>query len=208
MNTIKLKGIIRNIQYSHTINDVEYDKAELVVKRDDGEDDVLSLRFKKFSNVYTEDQEVELIGNMRSYSHKLPNGKNKVDIYVFTYFDIPEEMNTTNQFEITGRICKIDPLHTTRSGKHNIHFIVANNIMSKDGKQKINNYIPMVAWGNTARFVSSLNVSDVVTVQGQLHSRTYKKTNSDGELEILTAHEGVVNDITFENTDHQSINVA
>lgn len=208
MNTIKLKGVIRNIQYSHTINDVEYDKAQLVVKREDGEDDVLSLRFKKFSNIYAEDQEVELTGNLRSYSHKLSNGKNKVDIYVFTYFDVPDEMDSNNSFEITGRICKIDPLHTTRSGKHNIHFIVANNIISKDGKQKMNNYIPMVAWGNTARFVSSLNVSDIVTVTGQLHSRTYTKTNESGELEIMTAHEGVVTDITFENAEHQNIDVA
>lgn len=195
MNNIILKGVIRNIEYSHTINETEYDKADLIVKRDDGSEDVISLRFKKFSNPYQEDQEIELVGNIRSYSRKLENGKNKVDIYVFTYFDVPtadDDGNIpVNQFEIQGRICKIDPLHTTKNGKHNIHFILANNIHSGDGKQKINNYIPIVCWGNLAKEVQNYNVSDVVTVRGQLHSRTYKKVHEDGEVEILMAHEGV-----------------
>lgn len=104
MNNIILKGVIRNIEYSHTINETEYDKADLIVKRDDGSEDVISLRFKKFSNPYQEDQEIELVGNIRSYSRKLENGKNKVDIYVFTYFDVPtadDDGNIpVNQFEI------------------------------------------------------------------------------------------------------------
>lgn len=194
MNKITLKGILRNIGYSHTINDTEYDKADLIVKRDDGSEDVISLRFKKFSNPYQEDQEVELVGNVRSYSRKLDNGKNKVDIYVFTYFDVPEEDDTeapVNSFEIKGRICKIDSLHTTQNGKHNIHFILANNIHSSDGKQKINNYIPIVCWGKVAKEVQNYQVSDIVTVKGQLHSRTYKKLQDDGDIEIMMAHEGI-----------------
>ena len=36
-----------------------------------------------------------------------------------------------------------------------------------------------------------MHVSDKITLRGQLHSRTYKKVQEDGELQILTAHEGV-----------------
>ena len=54
MNQIKLKGVLRNIEYSHTINGTDYQKAELVVKRPDGDDDVLSLRFKQYSNKPTQ----------------------------------------------------------------------------------------------------------------------------------------------------------
>ena len=53
MNTITLKGFLRNIQYSHTINGVEYNKAELIVPNDTSEDDILSIRFKKFSKTYS-----------------------------------------------------------------------------------------------------------------------------------------------------------
>ena len=46
MNKINVKGLIRNIQPSHVIKDIEYNKADLVVTRKDGKEDVLNLRFK------------------------------------------------------------------------------------------------------------------------------------------------------------------
>lgn len=199
MNKICLKGKIRNIQYSHEIKGIEYDKAELVVeKKGSAEPDVLPLCFKKFTNIYTDDQVVELEGNIRSYSHQTDN-KNKVDIYVFTYFNIPEncEEEIVNDVEIDGRVCKVDELRTTRNGKQNFHFILANNIISNDGKQKLNNYIPCVCWGKLALEYCNLQINDVVKLKGQLHSRLYKKQN-DGEVEIKTAYELVVREIEHE----------
>ena len=89
MNSIKLKGIITNIEPSHTIQGIEFNKANLIVKRNDGKEDSLNIRFKKFSNPYSDNQEVTLSGNLRSYSTRLEDGKNKVELYVFTYFDQP-----------------------------------------------------------------------------------------------------------------------
>ena len=48
-----------------------------------------------------------------------------------------------------------------------------------------------MCWGNLAKEVQNYKVSDVLTVRGQLHSRTYKKFHEDYEVEILMAHEGV-----------------
>ena len=79
MNKINVKGLIRNIQPSHVIKDIEYNKADLVVTRKDGKEDVLNLRFKKFSNPYKDNQEISILGNVRSYSKQLENGKNKVE---------------------------------------------------------------------------------------------------------------------------------
>ena len=196
MNEIKLRGFLRNTEYSHSINQTNYYKADLIVSRNDGKEDILNLRFKQFSNPYPDNTEIELTGNIRSFSHVEDNGKNKVTIYVFTYFDVPktsdEDQDVINEFEIDGRICKIDKLHVTNNGKENIHFILANNIISQEKNQKLNNYIPMVAWGKYARGIEKLNVSDKIKVKGQLHSRTYKKELPDGEIEFRTAHEGVV----------------
>ena len=199
MNEVILKGQIRDITSSHIINGVEYDKANLITIRNDGKEDILSLKFKRFSNVYSDGDNIELVGNLRSYSRKLDENKSKVDLYVFTYFDTPSTdlenyADITNQVIIDGRICKVDELRTTRNGKNNIHFILANNIISLD--QKLNNYIPAVAWGRLAFELNDLHVSDQVKIKGQLHSRTYKKILPDGELEIRTAHELVVNDLT------------
>ena len=90
MNTIRVKGVLRNIQDSHIINGIEFSKAHIIVPREDGTEDVLNIRFKKFSNPYKEDQTISLSGNVRSYSSKLSSGKNKVELYVFTYFDQPD----------------------------------------------------------------------------------------------------------------------
>lgn len=196
MNEIVLKGIIRNIQYSHSVGNIEYDKAELIVKRADGKEDVISLKFKKYSNRYQENDYVELVGNVRSYSQKLDNGKNKVEIYVFTYFDLPIDYpdNITNQFMIQGRVCKTNPLHITQSGKQNLQFILANNIIT-DNSKKLNNYIPIVCWSRNAEIASDLKIDDEVLVKGELHSRTYTKNFEDGHSEIKVATEGIMLDL-------------
>lgn len=193
MNEIILKGIIRNIQDSHVINNVEYCKADLVVKNNHSKnDDVIQLKFKKFTNKYKENDFAEIYGNVRSFSQKLDN-KNKVDIYVFTYQDLFEtDVETNNTLFLDGRICKKDILRTTKSGKNNFHFILANNIISEKSGQKVNSYIPCVAWGKLAIEMSELNVNDKIEICGELHSREYKKQLEDGELEIKVAHEVVV----------------
>jgi hypothetical protein len=203
MNDVYLKGLIKNIQPSHSIEDVEYNKADFIVKRQDGKEDILNLRFKKYSLPYKEDQEIELVGNIRSYSKKVGD-KNKIDIYVFTYFDKPEIIENVdngqtdvknNVVTIDGRICKIDGLRKTQAGKRNIHFILANNLCLKDTDKKLNSYIPCVAWGKLAKEISELSVNDKVKLIGELHSREYKKKLSEDDFEIRVAHEFVVNSI-------------
>lgn len=201
MNKINLKGVIEDINYSHTINGVEYNKAKFVVNSEPGKEDVISLCFKKFSNPYSEGTHIEISGNVRSFSQPTGNGKNKVSIYVFTYFDSPEISEIPeflNELEIDGRICKIDELRSTPSGKQNVHFILANNILSSDGKQKLNNYLPCVAWGKLAQEMSELKVSDKIVIKGQLHSRTYKKTMENGEVEFKVAHEILISEFAKE----------
>lgn len=199
MNEVILKGIIRDIQYSHSINNIEYDQANLVVIRNDGYEDIVPLKFKKFSNKYKDGDLVELVGNLRSHSYKVDD-KNKVELYCFTYFDTPETnidfTDISNSVEIDGRICKIEELRTTKSGKNNLHFILANNIISSSGNQKLNNYIPTVVWGKLAVDCSTLQVSDYVKIKGQLHSRVYKKIYPEtNEMVIKIAHELVVKEL-------------
>mgnify|MGYP003311893088 CR=1 FL=1 len=87
MNEIIVKGIIKDIQYSHNIGEIEYNKANLLVKRDDGTEDVLTVKFKKFSNKYKENDLVELRGNIRSFSCK-ENDKNKIEEEKRAFFNV------------------------------------------------------------------------------------------------------------------------
>lgn len=193
MNEIILRGIVRNIRPSHTVNDIEYYQADIVTQRKDKKEDSVIIKFKKHINKYKELDKVELVGNIRSYTEQLENGKNKVYIYVFTYQDYPtsisEEVdNLNNIFTVDGRICKINELRTTSNGKKNIHFILANNIFTGNG-QKINNYLPVTCWGNLAKQISQMNVNDKITIKGELHSRTYHKLNSNNEKEYNVTYE-------------------
>jgi len=200
MNEIILKGMIRDIEYSHTIGDIEYNKANLIVPKINGEEDVLPLRFKKFSNKYTENQQVELIGNVRTFSEKRPDGTNKVQLYVFTYFDIPDHTgeDVCNKLTIDGRICKMNQLQMSKNGKQSLHFILANNIYASEGKQKLNTYLPVTAFGKIANELTSMQVSDKIMISGRLNSRMYKKVLPDGEAEWMVAYEAVVQKFTKE----------
>lgn len=200
MNEIKLKGYIRDIKPSHSINDIEYDKANLIVPRDNGIEDVINLRFKRFSNTYKENQEIEFVGNVRSYSQHIDENKNKVDIYVFTYFDKPtEELTNTNDFTVDGRICKLDEPRVVASGKKNIHFILANNLEFGEYGQKLNSYLPCIAWGKLVKQIKEMHVNDKVKLHGRLQSREYKKYYSDNEFDIKVAHEIYVDSIELIN---------
>lgn len=197
MNQIILKGFIRNIEYSHNIQDIEFCKAELISQQDNGKENLINLKFKRFSNPYKNGDEISLVGNVRTYSQKLEN-RNKVDVYVFTYFDKPdEEIQSNNYIELDGRICKKGDLRKTLAGKDVIDFIIANNLKSET--QSLNCYIPCVAWGKQAKEIAKKGIGDRLYIAGQLQSREYKKKISSDDFEVRIAHEINITNIFNEN---------
>ena len=192
MNQITLRGLIKNIEYSHEVNGIQYNKADLIVQNLKGTEDLIDLKFKNMKNIPNNNQFISLNGTIRSFSEQLANNKNKVSIYVFTYFDKPLVQLSQNAVTIDGRICKIDNIKTFNSGKQCVHAILANNLFVADNSIKINNYIPIVFWGNLASIATELKINDKLLISGYLHSRTYTKINKEGNLEIKTAHEVIV----------------
>lgn len=190
MNDVILSGVIRQIEYSHTVNGVVYDKAQLIVKNSNGLESVINLKFKRLSNQYSENEFISLIGNVRTYSSNI-NGKNHVEVYVFTYFDTPpvEFDGLVNFVQLDGRICKIDDLRILSNGKRYLHFILANNIATSSSK--FNSYLPCVAWGSVAEGLSNYKVGDEISIIAELRSREYKKYVEDA-VELHVAHELLV----------------
>lgn len=191
MNEIILKGQLKNITYSHTIDNIDYSRATLLCKRSNSnKEDSINIKFKSFSNPHNDGDIIRLKGNLRSFSEKINNDKNKVTLYVFTYFDDPGELNTSdNIVNMTGRICKLNNLRTSKNGKHNIHFIIANNLLYNNDTKRLNSYIPCIAWGTLAKEIEKLSVNTKISVQGELHSREHKKIHENGEVEFRVAHE-------------------
>lgn len=196
MNEILLRGYLRDIDFSHYQGDIEYEKANLICPRLGGkEEDIISLRYKKYANKYKEGDFIELKGNIRSYSCKVADKYNahNVQIYVFTYFDEPEEVSN-NKLTLDGRICKIEELRQSKYGVPYVHFILANNIFTNDGK-KINSYIPCICYSDNALKIISLGVSSKIEITGEFHSHTYKKVCENNEIEFRVAHEVTVKNI-------------
>lgn len=196
MNEIKLRGTLKNIRPSHKIGDVEYNKAELLVPRSTGQEDLIDIKFKKFSNTNAENDVVSLVGNVRTFTEQVEN-KNRVQHYVFTYFDVPsEEDEFLNVVELDGRICKLGELTTLNNQKQLVRFILANNITK--GNSTLTSYIHCVAFGVTARKLSDCKVNDKLVITGKMHSREYKKfIDNEGNFEIRIAHEIFVKDFSY-----------
>jgi len=167
MNNVILKGIPRDIRYSHTIDNVDYYQCNFYVTDPNrgNKSDVIIVKFKQFSNRFVEGEETEFFGNIRSYTVK-NNGKNKVTIYVFTYQDIFDNVdNDFNYLELDGRICKTDVLwKNEKTGKHSYHFTLANNIYAEGSK--INSYISCVVYGKLAVEMSKLQVNQKISLTG------------------------------------------
>ena len=177
MNKIQLQGILKDIEYSHIVGDIEYFKANLICNQN-GKDIIIPIKFKRFCNKYNEGDFISLTGNIRTYSVKGENGKVHVNPYIFTYFDIPEEDNQVNLLSLDGNICKKGDLRKTKTGLDVLDFVLANNI--KSNNQVFNTYVPVVAWGKQAKEISKLNIGDYLNIEGHFSSRTYKKQNEDG----------------------------
>ena len=204
MNEIVLQGRLTNVRPSHTTGNIEYYAANLICNRETiPKDDNIDIIFKKLCYPYadTNVDNVTIVGNVRSFSERVGD-KNNVSIYVFTYFDRPTEMyeNESNHFEINGRICKKDSMYVSQKGKRSIHFILANNLVSRSNTTKLNSYLPCAAWGDTADEVDKFSVGDHVKITGELHSREYKK-QVDGELQIRVAHELYITSIQKDEHD-------
>ena len=191
MNNIILRGLVKNINFSHIINNTVYDSADICVQNNSKEDNI-KLIFKRCIEQPLDGDMVSLTGAVRSHTQHLENNKNKVNIYVLTYFDCPVDWSVTNRVELDGRICNLDQLRITKNGKTNFHCTLANNIYIPEQNLKINNYLPLVFWSKLAEHASSLKINDQIKLTGQLHSRIYTKTLENGEKEIRTAHEIVV----------------
>lgn len=195
MNEIILRGIIHNIEFSHKIKTTDFYKAIIEVPYGDDSSDFVTIKFKQQYNTYKEGDYVELKGNLRSYSYK-QDGRNKVSIYVFTYFDKPETEGEDNAFEIDGRVCKVNNLYTTKSGEYSLQFILANNLYDESRGLKFNSYLPVVCWGEDAVILSdSLKVNDQIKVKGRIHSRAYTKV-IDGVENVFEVQELIASGIT------------
>ena len=141
-------------------------------------------------------------GQFRSYN-KLEDGKSRLMLTVFVreVCDFEEDMNP-NVIEITGYICK-EPIYRTTPFNREICdvLIAVNRAYNKS------DYLPCIAWGRNAKFVSELAVGTKVALVGRIQSREYQKHTENGEILNKTAYEVSINKIQLDIEDGQITNI-
>ena len=112
-----------------------------------------------------------------------------------------DENINPNQIEITGYVCK-EPIYRTTPFKREIAdvLIAVNRSFNKS------DYLPCIAWGRNAKYVSTLNVGDKLEMVGRIQSRVYQKRIDENTVEEKVAYEISLNKI-IKSDNQNDLNV-
>lgn len=193
-NMVILKGQIASKPvFSHSCMGETFEEVIIKVPRLSAECDYIPLTVSsRLSGSLELGQMIGVVGNFRSYN-KLVDGKSKLLLTVFVRsFVNPDEIENSNQINITGYICKEPIYRTTPFGREITDCLIAVN----RGYNK-SDYLPCIAWGRNAIFVSNLPVGEKIELSGRIQSREYQKRISDTNIETRTAYEVSISSIAL-----------
>ncbi len=135
-------------------------------------------------------RELAVSGQFRSYN-KFVDGKSKLMLTVFVREILePKPEQNCNIIELTGYICK-EPVYRTTPFKREI----CDVLLAVNRAYNKSDYLPCIAWGRNARFVSGLAVGDKLYLTGRIQSRTYQKRIEDN-VETRIAYEVSVSKVS------------
>lgn len=91
---------------------------------------------------------------------------------------------SNNQIFLNGYICKEPIYRKTPLGRD-----IADLLLAVNRPYGKSDYIPCIAWGRNASYVSTLNVGEHIILLGRVQSRKYQKKRNEIEVEERTAYE-------------------
>ncbi len=185
-NAVNLCGTLAGRPvFSHNSKNEEFYTFPLEIVRLSGNADIINIIADKRlldSAEIGDGDFVEISGEMRSYNNKSGEGR-KLIISVLAKKIAITDGEDENSVALHGTLCKLPTLRRTPMGRQICDMMLAVN--RRYGKS---DYIPCIAWGQTAVDVSELSVGDRIRLEGRLQSRKYIKTEN-GESTERTAYE-------------------
>ncbi len=197
-NKVYLCGIVASEpQFSHEIYGERFYEINLDVRRLSGQGDVIPItiseRLFKDNNL-TLGRTIALKGQFRSYN-KLIDGHSKLMLTVFVRELCKENPSySTNIIELSGYVCK-DPVYRTTPFKREI----CDVLLAVNRAYNKSDYLPCIAWGRNARYVSELAVGEKVFITGRIQSREYQKRIDETTVETKTAFEISVSQVSTDD---------
>ncbi len=196
-NKLTLTGTILEVpEFSHEVFGEGFYETKLQVTRLSEQVDILPITISErliIENDITVGDEVSLQGQFRSYN-KMVDDRSRLMLTVFVRDIVSKEACvSSNEIEISGYICK-EPIYRTTPFKREI----CDMLLAVNRAYNKSDYIPCITWGRNARYIKNMPVGTKITVHGRIQSRTYQKTNQEGEISSRTAYEVSVSKITAE----------
>lgn len=193
-NAVNLCGTLAGRPvFSHNSRNEEFYTFPLEIVRLSGNADVINIiadkRLLESAEIGDGDF-VEVSGEVRSYNNKSGEGR-KLVISVLAKHLAVTDGEDENSVVLHGTLCKEPVLRRTPMGR-----MICDMMLAVNRKYGKSDYIPCIAWGQTAAEVSELSVGDRIRIEGRLQSRKYIKTEN-GETYERTAYE--VSAINIEN---------
>ena len=198
-NQVNVYGeVVSTFSYSHEVYGEGFYMLQLSVKRLSKVYDIIPLMISERLIDVTKDYRgcyLEASGQFRSYNrHEGTRNRLVLSVFVreYHFMEAFTDYTKTNQIMLDGYICKPPVYRKTPLGREIADLLVAvNRPYSKS------DYIPCIAWGRNARYVSTFEVGTRLRVWGRVQSREYMKKISETESEKRIAYEVSVSKLEY-----------
>ena len=186
-NKVYLCGtIVSKAEFSHEVFGEGFYEFFVRVNRLSGQADTLPVTISE--RLMTPEMQVGqtlcALGQFRSYN-KLEGGRSRLMLTVFVR-EVLSQAPSANPSSVvlSGYICKPPVYRTTPFNRE-----IADLLIAAKRSYNKSDYIPAIAWGRNARFVSKMEVGDRVVLSGRIQSREYQKKQADESFVTMTAYE-------------------
>ena len=186
-NKVYLCGaIVSKAEFSHEVFGEGFYEFFVRVNRLSGQADTLPVTISE--RLMTPEMQVGqtlcALGQFRSYN-KLEGGRSRLMLTVFVREVLSQAPSANpNSVVLSGYICKPPVYRTTPFNRE-----IADLLIAINRSYNKSDYIPAIAWGRNARFVSKMEVGDRVVLSGRIQSREYQKKQADESFVTMTAYE-------------------
>lgn len=183
-NYAKISGkVVKEYKTYHSTLGEEFFITEVEVVRKSGGVDTLPVVVseKLLDDTVKNSKFVCYEGQIRTYN----KNDGSVETYLFAKdIHIVEEGTYMNEVKLKGFLCKKGRYRTTYTERKVIDFILAvNRLFNKS------DYLPILAWGKDAKYISNKEISEEFEITGRFQSRKYFKKDANGNKVEKFAYE-------------------
>ena len=122
-------------------------------------------------------------GQLRSFNNRSGTG-NRLVLSVYALSLEAAEGEPCNRILLSGSLCKPPIFRRTPLGRSICDLMLA--VSRRYGRA---DYLPVIAWGQLALQAARLEVGALLSLEGRIQSRVYRKVLEDGSAQDRTAYE-------------------